>query len=429
MRRALAALLAPPLLAALLAPPLLAALLASQLLAAGSAQEWEWDIPAWLPPPAAPADNTMTAEKVELGRRLFYDARLSVDGTVACASCHLQARGFADGRPTAEGVHGAQGRRNAMALGNVAYMPALTWANPLLTSLEVHALIPLFGEEPVEMGLAGREAELFARLGADPWYTEAFPAAFPDRPEGPSLYTITRALAAFQRTLITADSPYDRWKYGGDETAASDAAKRGEELFFSHRFECYHCHAGFNFSDNVLTARSAYPETAFHNTGLYDVGGTGAYPPGGEGLATHTLRPADTGRFRTPSLRNVAVSFPYMHDGSVATLEDAIRHYAAGGRTIVDGPNAGVGAANHWKDPLIVGFDIAEEEVADLIAFLESLTDPAFLANPAFADPWPPGHPASATRRMPDSLPQSHSLPKPDPLSKPDAISKKDDAS
>jgi cytochrome c peroxidase len=379
----------------------LAALLAPPLLAAASAQAWEWDIPAWLPPPAVPDDNPMTAEKVELGRRLFYDARLSIDATVACASCHAQEHAFSDGRTVAEGVHGIRGRRNAQSLGNVGYMPELTWANPHAVSLEVHALIPLFGEEPVEMGMAGREAMLFARIAGDAWYAAAFPRAFPGRPDPVSLHTITRALAAFQRTLITADSAYDRWKYGGDGNAVSEAARRGEALFFSHRFECYHCHQGFNFSDNLRTARSAFAETAYHNTGLFNVGGTGAYPPGGEGLATHTLRPSDMGRFRTPSLRNVALTAPYMHDGSVATLEDAIRHYAAGGRTIAHGAHAGVGADSPWKDPLIVGFAVSPDEIADLVAFLDSLTDRSFITNRAFADPWPTGHPASATRRMP----------------------------
>jgi Cytochrome c peroxidase len=121
----------------------LAALLAPSLIAAASAQAWDWDIPAWLPPPAVPADNPMTAAKVELGRRLFYDARLSVDGTVACASCHAQDRAFSDGRAVSEGVHGVRGRRNAPSLGNAAYMPDLTWANPHADSLEFHALIPL----------------------------------------------------------------------------------------------------------------------------------------------------------------------------------------------------------------------------------------------------------------------------------------------
>jgi cytochrome c peroxidase len=363
-------------------------------------EAFRWPLPAWMPPPPVPEDVTMTPELVELGRHLFHDARLSADGTVACASCHEQALAFTDGRAVAEGVHGVQGQRNAPSLANVGYMPTLTWANPHFTTLEFQALAPLFGTEPVEMGLAGGEAALFVRLAADPWYAAAFPAAFPDRPE-PDLYTVTRALGAFQRTLISLGSPYDRATRDGEHGALSDAARRGQALFFDHRLECYHCHAGALFSDNLQTARTAFPENAFHNTGLYNIGGTGAYPAGGLGLYEFTGLPSDMGRFRTPSLRNVAVTAPYMHDGSIATLEEVIRHYAAGGRTIADGPHAGAGHVNPYKDALITGFEISDAEIADLIAFLESLTDEAFLADPAFADPWPDGHPATANRVMP----------------------------
>lgn len=352
--------------------------------AAAAALAFEWAIPAWLPPPPVPADNPMTVEKVELGRHLFYDARLSADGTIACASCHLQERAFTDGRPTSVGIHGTVGSRNAPGLGNVGYLPTLTWDNPLVDSLEFHALIPLFGEAPEEMGNAGQEAALFARLAADSYYEQAVPGAFPERPEI-SLFTITRALAAFQRTLVSARSAYDRFKYEGDRTALSAAALRGEALFFDHRMECYHCHLGFNFTNNLVTSRSAFPETSFHNTGL-GVGG---------GLAAFTHRPQDEGRFRTPSLRNVAVTAPYMHDGRFATLEEVIRHYAAGGAAALSGP------PDPRRDPLMIGFRVTDDEIADLIAFLESLTDEAFLADPAFADPWPGGHPARAHRLMP----------------------------
>ena len=181
----------------------------------------------------------------------------------------------------------------------------------------------------------------------------------------------------------------------------SDAARRGQALFFDHRLECYHCHTGALFSDNLQTARTPFPENAFHNTGLYNIDGTGAYPAGGLGLYEFTGVPSDMGRFRTPSLRNVAVTAPYMHDGSIATLEEVIRHYAAGGRTIADGPHAGAGHENPYRDSLITGFEITDAEIADLTAFLESLTDREFLAAPAFADPWPDGHPANANRVMP----------------------------
>jgi len=268
--------------------------------------------------------------------------------------------------------------------------------------LEFQALFPLFWTEPIEMGLAGIEQELFARLAADDYYPDAFAAAFPDRDGAIDLFSITRALGAFQRSLISVDSPYDRYKYAGDASAMSEAALRGEQLFFDHRFECYHCHIGVMFTDNLQTARSPFIETAFHNNGLYNIGGTGAYPPGAEGLAEFTGRDEDIGRFRTPSLRNVAVTAPYMHDGSIEMLREVIDHYAAGGRTIKDGPFAGVGADHPNKSGLLIGFDATEEEIGDLIAFLESLTDDGFLTNPAYADPWPEDHPARADRAMPE---------------------------
>lgn len=369
----------------------------------GDPSGYVWAIPAWLPPPPVPQDNPMSADKVELGRHLFYDSRLSLDGRTACASCHEQARGFTDGRARALGAFSTEGHRNAMALANVGYSPVLTWANPNLRRLEFQALLPMFGQEPMEMGLAGMEQEVFGRLGKDPVYRRLFAVAFPERGGTIDLFAVTRAIAAFERTLISADSPYDRFKYGGDASGFSDAAKRGEELFFSHRLECYHCHAGFNFTDTFRTSKGAFDEVAFHNTGLYDVDGRGAYPAHGEGAAQFTGKAAQTGAFRTQSLRNIAVTAPYFHDGSAATLDEVIDHYAAGGRTLWINGVRSVGSANPYKDSLVGGFTLSPGERADLIAFLESLTDSTFLANPAFADPWPEDHPARASRRMPDS--------------------------
>ena len=349
------------------------------------ADGYVWPLPAWMPPPPVPADNPMSAAKVELGRHLFYDARLSADGTVACASCHDQARAFTDGRTTAIGIHGTQGAKNAPSLANAGYFPVLTWANPHMTTLEFQALVPIFGEAPEEMGAAGREDEIFARLAADPVYQAGFAAAFPDQP-APDLFTITRALGAFQRSLISVNSPYDRFKYWGEPNALSDAAKRGEALFFDHRFECYHCHSGIHFTNTLQTARMAEGEVGFHNTGLYQ-----DYPEAVPGLIEITGRASDAGRFRTPSLRNVAVTAPYMHDGSIPDLRGVIAHYASAGR-----------APGHpMKDGMIQGFSATDAEVTDLIAFLESLTDEAFLTDPRLADPWPPSHPASADRMMP----------------------------
>ncbi len=351
-----------------------------------SADPYVWPLPAWMPPPPVPVDNPMSAEKVALGRHLFYDARLSRDETVACASCHVQDRAFTDGRETAMGIGGEVGAKNAPGLANVGYLPVLTWANPHMNSLEFQALVPMFGENPDEMGGTGQEGAIFARLAADPYYEAAFAAAFPDR-AAPDLFTVTRALGAFQRSLISVDAPYDRYKYWGQADALSDAAKRGEQLFFDHRFECYHCHSGIHFTNNQQTARQRQGEVGFHNTGLY-----ADYPATVPGLIEITGRPEDAGRFRTPSLRNVAVTAPYMHDGSIPDLRGVLAHYANAGR-----------APNHpMKDSMIVGFTASDAEIADLIAFLESLTDEGFLNNPDLADPWPKGHPASISRMMPD---------------------------
>lgn len=341
---------------------------------AGAGWAFDWPIPDWLPPPPVPGDVTMSDDLVQLGRHLFHDPRLSADGTMSCASCHDQARAFTDGRPVPVGVTGQAGALNAPSLANVGYLPTLTWANPMVDSLEFHALIPLFGEDPVEMGNAGHQDALFDRLMQDPVYVAGFAAAFPDRPHA-DLFTVTRALGAFQRVLISVGSPYDRFVYEGARDALTPEARRGMELFFDHRLECYHCHLGLNFTNNLVTARSAMPETGFHNTGL---GASG-------GLADFTLDPRDQGRFRTPSLRNVAVTAPYMHDGRFDRLDQVIRHYAAGGEA------ARLGSPDPLRDPLVMGFSITESEIADLIAFLERLTDSDFLSDPAFANPWPEG--------------------------------------
>lgn len=360
---------------------------------------WEWPLPAWVPRPVVPADNPMSAAKVELGRALFHDRRLSVSGNMSCATCHQQKAGFSDGRKVAIGATGQAHPRNAMGLANVAYFSVLTWADPAQARLETQALVPMFGEHPVEMGLAGKEESLLRLLHRDPRYERLFRAAFAADPEPWSLQNLTRALAAFQRSLLSFDAPYDRYRYGGERNAISAAARRGEKLFFSERLACFHCHGGINFSDAVVHERIDKPEPGFHNNALYNIDGRGAYPPDNQGLKAHTGKPDDIGRFRTPSLRNVAVTAPYMHDGSIANLSGVIDHYAAGGRTLKGGPERGVGAMNPHKSGFVKGFRISRGEKADLIAFLESLTDHAFLANPAHSDPFAKDGPAAQAVR------------------------------
>ena len=352
---------------------------------AGS-EVFQWDLPAWVPRPVVPEDNPMSAAKVELGRSLFYEPRLSATGDFSCASCHLQSLAFSDGEKKAVGATSEVHPLNSMSLTNVAYNSVQTWANPLMQHLEQQMLVPLFGEDPVELGMAGKEDELLKNLQADRDYLAQFEAAFEEQ-EPVSVRNISLAIAAFERTLVSFNSPYDRYRYGGDRTAISASAKRGEALFTSERMECFHCHSGLNFSDSSRHERSGFTEIAFHNTGLYNLDGNGAYPPENTGLKEITLEPSDMGRFRAPTLRNIALTAPYMHDGSIASLSEVIDHYAAGGRTLSSGLNAGVGSENPLKSGFIQGFSITDSERQDLIAFLESLTDESFINNPKLSDP------------------------------------------
>lgn len=353
-----------------------------------AAGEYVWNLPVGFPTPKVPEDNPMSQAKVDLGRQLFYDTRLSGNGTQSCGTCHQQSLAFTDGLANAVGSTEQVHRRSAMGLTNVAYNSALTWANPLMRTLEEQALVPMFGESPVELGLSGQEDALLARLQADPAYVQAFAKAFPEEAEPISLNSIVRSLASFERTLISGNSPYDRYVYQGDNTALSDSAKHGMAMFFSEKLECYHCHGTFNFADSVMTQTSVFEEIFFHNTGLYNVDGEGAYPARDRGLIEMTGDDVDMGNFRAPTLRNIAVTAPYMHDGSVATLEDAIAHYAAAGRTLSSGPDAGVGSENPYKSELVVGFTLTEQEKTDLLAFLHALTDDTFLTDPRFSDPF-----------------------------------------
>jgi cytochrome c peroxidase len=339
------------------------------------AATWSWELPPGFAAPRVPADNPMSAAKVELGRHLFYDTRLSGSGTQACASCHVQAHAFATGDAVESGSTGALGRRNAMPLANVAYYQAYTWADPALDTLEEQALVPMLGTSPVELGVAGREAEVLARLAADPGYAALFAEAFVEDAAPITLANVARGLASFQRTIVSGRSRFDRW-LAGDPDALSEAERRGLALFESERLACARCHGGFAFTTATDGAR-------YFNIGLYE-----RAPARDAGLVEHTGDPAHAGRYRPPSLRNVSVTGPYMHDGSVATLGEVIDIYARGGRLVTDGPDAGDGARAATKSPLITGFPLAEDERSDLLAFLAALTDEALLADPALADPW-----------------------------------------
>lgn len=347
-------------------------------------------LPAHFAEPAIPEFNPITAEKIELGRHLFYDVRLSGNQTQSCASCHVQALGFTDGQATPHGSTGDGLRRNSQGLANVAYFSTLTWGNPVLLELEDQLRVPILSDDPIELGVVdGIRDEVLARFDNDDLYRRLFTAAFPESESGATINKIVFALASFCRTLVSGESPYDRY-YLGDATALTEQQIRGLRLFNSERLECFHCHSGVNLSisyrdRNTIDGTQTYP---FFNTGLYNLGGDGSYPQGNQGVYELTAAPADRGRFRPQGLRNVGVTAPYMHDGSIPTLRDAILHYARGGREIEDGPFAGDGRTSPIKSGLIRGFSITEQEIEDVIAFLESLTDPTFLTDPRFANPF-----------------------------------------
>lgn len=328
----------------------------------------------------------MTAEKVELGRHLFYDTRLSGNETQSCASCHQQSMAFADGLALAVGSTGEVHPRNSMGLTNIGYQPALTWANPNEVDLAHQALTPIFGEEPVELGLASLEQVMLERLRVQTMYQALFGAAWPDRADPFSIETVTQSIAAFQRTLISGDAPVDRYRHG-DRDALSASARLGQALFFSERLECFHCHGGLGFTGTFDFEGKSAPEVEFHNNGLYNIDGQGGYPFPNTGLHQFTQRTEDMGRFKAPTLRNIALTAPYMHDGSIPTLEAVLDHYAAGGRNITSGPNQGDGRLSPQKSSFVKGFTLTATERTAVLDFLHALTDSTFITDPRFSDP------------------------------------------
>jgi cytochrome c peroxidase len=315
----------------------------------------------------------MSAEKVALGRRLFFETRLSSTGQYACASCHRPALAFTDGRARALGATGESVRRGAMSLTNVAYNPAFTWGSTQVRSLESQMRQPLFSTHPVEMGLQVDGKAALDALSQDPRYRQQFAAAFSENSATVSMDHIIKAIAAFERTLISGRSPFDRYVFDDDRTAMTETAKRGMVLFYSARAGCAQCHSGLNFSGPLVYEGHERDVALFANTGLYDLDGRGAYPATDRGLIEVTRRAADMGKFKVPTLRNVALTAPYMHDGGLPSLEAVLDHYTSGGHK------------NPRQDSRVRAFSLTAAERADLLSFLESLTDREFVDNPAFS--------------------------------------------
>ena len=306
------------------------------------------EIPVGFPEPNIPEDNQLTESRILLGKMLFHDKALSVDSSISCASCHLQSHAFADSVAISPGVNGALGARNSPSLANLAWQENLFMEGGV-PNLELQVLSPL--ADPHEMAFnSGPAAE---RLAENPVYADLSRKAY-DREF--DIYVITHAIASFERTLISANSSFDRYHFHGEENAMTESQKRGYSLFYSDSIGCGNCHSG-----PLLTDQD------FHNIGLYE-----EYED--EGRARLTLKESDRGKFKTPSLRNVALTAPYMHDGSVGSLEEVIEHFNSGG----------VGHAN--QSGQIRPLHLNAQQKADLIAFLNSLTDKHFIENPDYSE-------------------------------------------
>lgn len=352
-----------------------------------SPEPYAWALPPGVTPPPVPADNPQTAEKVELGRWLFYDLRLSRHEDRACGTCHEQAKGFTDGFHRAVGTEKDLHGHNTPSVVNVGYREALGWASPQPRRLEDQLLVPLLGEDPIEMGMGDRVPAMLAMLAADPVYVELFPAAFPDDEDPFTIARLADAIAAFERTLISRDAPLDR-ALRGDVQAIDDAAWRGWALFRSPEIGCLRCHGGDDFASPTDAAGEVIGEAGYFNVGLYDLDGEGAYPDTAQGLIETSGVASDMGRFRTPTLRNLAYTGPYMHDGSVISLEAAIDVFTAGGRNVTSGPYVGDGRDNPHKDPAIRPIELSAEQRADLVALLLALGDEALITDPSLASPF-----------------------------------------
>jgi cytochrome c peroxidase len=263
---------------------------------------------ARLPKPLVPANNPGTEAKVRLGRYLFYDRRMSVNGTISCATCHRQELAFTDGRAQALGATQQSHPRGAMSLVNVAYESAFNWSDPTVHSLEQQALKPMFSTNPVELGFDFIKADFLKLISSDLIYRPLFRKAFPSEANPYTVIKIAQALAAFERSILSSNSPYDRFHYDDDETAISASAKRGEILFFMDGGpSCFRCHGGFNFSDAVQSEGRPARGESYHNTGLYNLSGMFTYPRPNLGLYDSTRRVADVGKFKAP-LSGILVS-------------------------------------------------------------------------------------------------------------------------
>lgn len=297
----------------------------------------------------SPQETAEQKARIELGRRLFYDADLSINGTMSCASCHEQRRAFADGNQAHPGALDDPGKRNVPGLSNIGQFKNLTWAHNRLSGLAEQSLMPMRGTDPVEMGMNGHEDEIGKRLAQNSCYQKLFLLAFPKEKGSIHIGTVSKALESFQKTLISNDSLYDQTINKG-ASLPNQKAQSGKKLFFGAA-KCNTCHTAPLFSDDNFHQVQPQEQSAEQKTKDY-------------GLSDVTGNPKDKNIFRTPSLRNAALTSPYWHDGSAKTLAEAIR-----------------------KHDLKINRILSNREIIELITFIDTLSDMTFVNNPKYAKP------------------------------------------
>lgn len=326
--------------------------------------DYQLEVPDWLGTPLIPADNPLTEEGIALGRMLFYDPIMSSDSSMSCASCHFQQMGFSDPAKFSTGVLGQQTSRNSMPLINLAFNPNGFFWDGRSASLEDQALHPVMDE----VELNEDWDNVVRKLQRHDQYPRRFRAAFGIEKRSEITKELTaKALAQFERTLISSNSRFDRIVYQNDGWL-SDSEQRGKDLFYVEPINpdhpgCSHCHGGVNFTD-----------FSFRNNGIDTVATLNDFADKGLGIITGKIY--DNGRFKVPTLRNIALTPPYMHDGRFQTLGEVLDHYKSGGHGVEN------------EDPNIIAFPLSEQQKQDMIAFLQTLTDTSFANNPKFANPF-----------------------------------------
>jgi cytochrome c peroxidase len=318
-------------------------------------------------------------QEIEVGHLLFFDTRLSINNTTSCATCHIPKFAFADSLTTPKGAFGDIVKRNTPTLINLADNKLFNWAHPTITSLQQQSTIPLFGKNPVEMGMDSSNNEQLKFILSDKKYQSILQSSTPKI----NWAFVQDAIAAYVKTFKFYNSKYD--KFLAKKAQLTSLEKTGMNFFFNDANKCIRCHGGKDF--DAPQNPDMYP---YQNIGLYNVGENHYYGNNDNGAYDVNNDTTDIGRFKIPSLRNIAITAPYFHDGTAKNLKAVIEHYNNGGRNTTEGKNKGDGREHPNKHPMIGAIEITPQETKALIAFLKTLTDTSYLKNKLYKNPFNP---------------------------------------